>query len=125
MKLRTKLVALSLLTLLLPWSAWKLLQELERFLRDAQQNTLVASTRTMASAIPMEYSSRLLFLPANYVPVWELENQPALDGYANDWPGSGQGRAFVSLDGQLTVDLLAGTHDGPRRAHTQVCPMTA
>lgn len=112
MKLRTKLVALSLLTLLLPWSAWKLLQELERFLRDAQQNTLVASTRTMASAIPMEYSSRLLFLPANYVPVWELENQPALDGYANDWPGSGQGRAFVSLDGQLTVDLLAGTHDG-------------
>ena len=28
MKLRSKLLALSLLTLLLPWSAWKLLQEL-------------------------------------------------------------------------------------------------
>ena len=27
MKLRSKLLALSLLTLLLPWSAWKLLQE--------------------------------------------------------------------------------------------------
>ena len=49
MKLRTKLVALSLLTLLLPWSGWKLLQELEGFLREAQQGALLASARTMAS----------------------------------------------------------------------------
>ena len=48
MKLRTKLVALSLLTLLLPWSGWKLLQELEGFLREAQQGALLASARTMA-----------------------------------------------------------------------------
>ena len=36
MKLRNKLLALSLLTLLLPWSGWKLLQELEHFLREGQ-----------------------------------------------------------------------------------------
>ena len=56
MKLRTKLVALSLLTLLLPWSGWKLLQELEQFLRETQQAALLASARTVAGAIPMEFT---------------------------------------------------------------------
>lgn len=110
MKLRTKIAALSLLTLLLPWSAWKLLQELERFLRDAQQQALLASARALASAIPMEYASRLMFLPENYVPVWELQNPPALDGYLDDWPADGRGREFLSADGSLSVRLLAGNH---------------
>jgi dedicated sortase system histidine kinase len=112
MKLRTKLAALSLLTLLLPWSAWKLLQELERFLRESQQDALLASARAMATAIPMEYSSRLLFLPENFVPVWGLSNPPALDGYFDDWPGDGQGRQFESDDGSLAVRLSAGNHGG-------------
>jgi two-component system sensor histidine kinase ChvG len=110
MKLRTKLLALSLLTLLLPWSAWNLLQELERFLRESQQDALLASARTLSSAIPMEFSSRLMFLPANHVPVWTLQEQPALDGYFNDWPGEGEGREYASADGSLRVRLLAGTH---------------
>jgi signal transduction histidine kinase len=110
MKLRTKLAALSLLTLLLPWSAWKLLQELEGFLRDSQQDSLLASARAMAAAIPMEYSSRLLFLPENFVPMWDLPNPPALDGYFDDWPGDGQGRRFESGDGSLVVRLSAGNH---------------
>jgi len=112
MKLRTKLAALSLLTLLLPWSAWKLLQELEDFLRNSQQEALLASARALASAIPMEFSSRLMFLPKHYVPVWELQNQPALDGYFDDWPGEGRGREFVSEDEDLSVRLMAGNHGG-------------
>ena len=59
MKLRSKLLALSLLTLLLPWSAWKLLQELEGFLREAQEETLLASARTMAAVIPVGFQTRL------------------------------------------------------------------
>jgi two-component system sensor histidine kinase ChvG len=112
MKLRTKLVALSLLTLLLPWSGWKLLQELEGFLREAQQGALLASARTMAGAIPMEFRSRLLFLPELYVPLRTLGRPPALDGYSDDWPDAGQGLEFVSKDGELSVSLLAGNHDG-------------
>jgi len=111
-KLRTKLVALSLLTLLLPWSGWKLLQELEGFLREAQQGALLASARTMASAIPMEFRSRLLFLPELYVPLRTLQQQPALDGYSDDWPDAGQGLEFESEDGELAVSLLAGNHEG-------------
>ena len=40
MKLRSKLLALALMTLLLPWSAWLLLQELEGFLRESQEQAL-------------------------------------------------------------------------------------
>jgi len=112
MKLRTKLVALSLLTLLLPWSGWKLLQELERFLRESQQNALLASAHTIAGAIPAEFSSQLLFLPELYVPLRNLRQQPVLDGYSDDWPAAGQGLEFSSADGELGARLLAGSHDG-------------
>jgi len=112
MKLRTKLVALSLLTLLLPWSGWKLLQELEGFLRESQQNALLASAHTIAGAIPMEFSSQLMFLPELYVPLRNLQQQPVLDGYSDDWPAAGQGLEFSSEDGELGVRLLAGSRDG-------------
>jgi two-component system sensor histidine kinase ChvG len=111
MKLRTKLVALSLLTLFLPWSGWKLLQELEGFLREMQQGALLASARTMVGAMPMEFRSRLLFLPELYVPLRTLQRQPALDGYSDDWPDAEQGLEFTSDDGELSVSLLAGNHD--------------
>lgn len=112
MKLRTKLVALSLLTLLLPWSGWKLLQELEQFLRETQQAALLASARTMATAIPMEFRSRLQFLPELYVPLRSLGRQPALDGYSDDWPDAGQALEFRSEDSELLVRLLAGNQGG-------------
>jgi hypothetical protein len=60
MKLRTKVVALSLLTLLLPWSGWVLLQELERYLRETQESALLDSAGMLAGAMPLEYQTRLL-----------------------------------------------------------------
>jgi signal transduction histidine kinase len=110
MKLRTKLVALSLLTLLLPWSGWKLLQELERFLRDSQQNALLATAHTTAAAIPLEFGSQLLFLPDLYLPLKSLQQAPALDGYNDDWPSAWQGLEFSSGDGKLRTRLLAASY---------------
>ena len=108
MKLRTKLLALSLLTLLLPWSAWKLLQELESFLREAQEETLLAAARTMTGVIPLGFQTRLLFLPETYLPLRELERRPVLDGYGNDWPHAEHGLAFRSLDRELDLHVVAG-----------------
>ena len=112
MKLRTKLLGLSLLTLLLPWSAWKLLQELEGFLREAQEQTLLASARTMVGAIPVGFQTELLFLPERFLPLQPLDRQPVLDGYDDDWPFPGEGLAFHSEDGGLAVRVLAGSHRG-------------
>lgn len=111
MKLKNKLLALSALTLLLPWSGWKLLQELEHFLRDAQENAMLASARTLAAALPLEYRSRLLFAPDVYLPLQDFKQQPILDGYPDDWPDSAAGLDFQSGDGKLKVGLLAGRFD--------------
>ncbi len=110
MKLRTKLLTLSLLTLLLPWSGWKLLQELERFLREAQEGALLASARTLAGAMPVGFQTRLLYSPSLYVPLRDLGRRPDLDGYTDDWPHAEEGLKFSSDDGELTVSLLAGSH---------------
>ena len=110
MKLKNQLLALSALTLLLPWSGWKLLQELEHFLREAQENAMLASARTLAVAMPLEYQSRLVFAPDQYLVARDLHRPPNLDGYADDWPGPGHGLEFHSADGELTVKVLAGSY---------------
>ena len=110
MKLKNQLLALSALTLLLPWSGWKLLQELEHFLREAQENAMLATARTLAGALPLEYQSKMLFAPDLYLVLRELKRPPILDGYSDDWPGSSHGQEFRSSDGKLTVNILAGSY---------------
>ncbi len=63
MKLKSQLLALSAVTLLLPWSGWKLVQELEHFLREAQESVMLTSARSLAGALPLEFQSRLVFAP--------------------------------------------------------------
>ena len=113
MKLKTKLVALSLLTLLLPWSGWKLLQELERYLREAQEASLLGAARITAGTLPLEFQTRLLFAPDLSTRLRALPRPLSLDGYGDDWSGDWpadgrQGLEFRSADGALTVSLLAG-----------------
>ncbi len=112
MKLKNQLLALSALTLLLPWSGWKLLQELEHFLREAQESAMLASARTIAGTLPLEFQSRLVFAPDLYLPLRKFERPPILDGYPDDWPDSNEGLDFRSDDEELLVRLLAGSFDG-------------
>lgn len=112
MRLRSKLLALSLVTLLLPWSAWKLLQELERFLRYSQEDALLASAQTMSGALPLEFQSQLLFAPERAARLRRLEQSPVLDGYADEWPEPQHGLAFTSASGGLEAHVLAAQSDG-------------
>jgi len=112
MKLKTKVVALSLLTLLLPWSAWKLLQELERYLRETQETALLGSARMVAASMPLEFRTALLFAPDRYLMLRPLQRAPSLDGYADEWPGADQTQQFPSAGGYATVRVLAGSHAG-------------
>ena len=112
MTLRNRLLALSLLTLLLPWFGWKLLQELEGFLRESQEIALLSTARTLAGALPFESQSQLLYAPGRYVVLRGLERTPVLDGFDDDWPYAQQGLTASSADGLLHVRFLAGTADG-------------
>ncbi len=109
MSLRNRLLALSLLTLLLPWSGWKLLQELERFLRETQETSLLATARTLASTLPFEQLSQLQYLPPNYLVLRALKRPPELDGYSDDWPQAEHGMEMLSNDQLMHLRLLAGT----------------
>ncbi|HET6564511.1 MAG TPA: ATP-binding protein [Xanthomonadales bacterium] len=109
MSLRNRLLALSLLTLLLPWSGWKLLQELERFLREAQETSLLATARTLAATLPFEQLSQLQFLPQNHLMVRQLQRAPELDGYDDDWQEAEHGLEMLSADKRLALRLLAGS----------------
>jgi len=112
MTLRNRLLALSLLTLLLPWSGWKLLQELEGFLRQAQENAALSVARTLAGALPIDSQSQLLYAPERYAVLRKMEYAPDLDGFFDDWPDQEQGLEMVAPDNSLRVKLMAGEVSG-------------
>jgi two-component system sensor histidine kinase ChvG len=124
MKLRSKLLALSLLTLLLPWSAWKLLQELESFLRDNQETSLLASAHTLSGALPLEFQSQLLFAPSRTAPLRPLARLPVLDGYSDEWPEPEESFEIRASDGATQARLLAGEFGGLIHLYLEVADDT-
>ncbi len=112
MRLRNQLLALSLLTLLLPWSGWKLVQELENFLREAEENALLVSARTISQSMPAAFQAELKLVRGRVLPLRQLATGPVIDGYLDDWPQTDQGLAFESLGADLALYVLAGRHQG-------------
>lgn len=108
MKLRNQLLTLSLATLLVPWFGWKLVQELERFLRAGQESALLASARTVARALPAEHQSTLVFGRDRIIQLRSLPSQPHLDGYDDDWVEPGKASTFTSANGGLELSVAAG-----------------
>lgn len=108
MRLRNQLLALSLLTLLLPWSGWKLVQELENFLREAEENSLLASARTISRAMPVQIQDELKLARGQILPLRQLPTEPIADGYLTDWPEADLGITFESPASDLKLDILAG-----------------
>jgi len=112
MRLRNQLLALSLLTLLLPFSGWKLVQELENFLREGEEDALLASAKTLALALPPEIQSKLDRARGQVLPLRQLPTAPILDGYLTDWPEPEQSLEFEAAGGVLKLNVLAGRHGG-------------
>ena len=108
MRLRNQLLALSLLTLLLPWAGWNLVQELENFLREAEENALLASASTISQALPLDYHAELKLARGQILPLRQFATEPIADGYLTDWPEIDQNLAFESADGILGMEVLAG-----------------
>jgi signal transduction histidine kinase len=124
MRLRNQVLTLSLATLLVPWAGWKLVQELEAFLRAGQESALLATARTVAQALPAEYRAELAEGRASALPVRELPATPNMDGYPDDWIAADQGLEFRSDDGVLSFKLLAGLSAGQLYLHCRVIDRT-
>jgi len=110
MRLRNQLLALSLLTLLLPWSGWKLVQQLENYLRQAEENSLLEAANTLARVLPTDYQVELRLARGQALPLRQLSMEPIADGYITDWPEADQRLSFESPGGKLEMDLLGGRY---------------
>ena len=54
MSLRTKLLLVSLLTLILPWAGWKYAQQMETTLRRAQEDALLTTAQVLSRVVASE-----------------------------------------------------------------------
>ena len=90
--LRSKFIFLSCFLLLLPWLGYEYVWEMEKFLRQGQEKTLVGTTRALATAL---HERPALFDPQNNfldqvikgrdLYAYNLNNPIQLDGKLSDW----------------------------------------
>ena len=94
MSLRIQLLVFGLVTLVLPWTAFRYVQEMEAALRGGLEQSLIASASTVAAAL--EEQSAPLCAPApckdedshargTTIYAAPLAEEPRLDGARDDW----------------------------------------
>lgn len=94
MSLRTKLLLLSLLTLILPWAGWKYAQQMETTLRSGQEAALLTTADVLGRVVASE--PELLYRVGELRDAFDasrgdlfaplLPTQPLVDGFADEWP---------------------------------------
>src|SRR5512138_164086 len=110
MSLRTKLLLLSLLTLILPWAGWQYAQQMETTLRRGQEDALLTTAQVLSRVVASEPELlyRVADLRNNFDPARGdlfaplLVTRPLLDGFADEWPQPAR-----SVPGFDTVNTLA------------------
>ncbi len=90
MNLKRQLLLVSLLTLILPWAGCEFIRETESALRSGQQQMLAGAARALANTMA-QYSEEFpqtdsSFDSSDQLYVHELDVQPTIDGYFDDWP---------------------------------------
>ena len=129
MSLRTKLLLLSLLTLILPWAGWKYSQQMETTLRSGQEAALLTTAdvlgRVVASEPELLYrvgELRETFDPARgdlFAPL--LPTQPLIDGFADEWPQPTRPVPGFSATGSTSEPLLRlGVHGRSMHLYAEV-----
>src|SRR4029079_3191165 len=117
MSLRTKLLLLSLLTLVLPWAGWQYAQQMETTLRRSQEDALLTTAQVLSRVVASE--PELLYRVPDlrreidqsrgdlFAPL--LVTLPLLDGFPDEWPQPAR-----------TVPGFDNSSSGAEGAETQV-----
>lgn len=102
MRLRSKLLLVSLSILVLPWAGWQFVRQLEVLLRAGQEQALLASAEALARGIA-QTPGRLPPAGSGWF-AQRLAYAPRLDGEAGDWQGAeaeplalGEGRPWLRV----------------------------
>jgi len=100
--LRLQLLLVSLCMLLLPWSGWQLLRQMESLLREGQAENLLAASESLARTLQ---SQRGVLPPAApRLFVQPLARTPRLDGDFSDWAGT-ETRSLADATGSARLRL--------------------
>ncbi|MGD8310031.1 MAG: hypothetical protein PVG98_11380, partial [Chromatiales bacterium] len=90
--LRFKLLLLSLTLTAIPWAGYRYIEEIERFLRQAQESVLLGTAQSVAAVLnnrPELFRAEIDLLDtlasARHLYVLPLESAIQLDGYTDDW----------------------------------------
>ncbi|MEJ2765982.1 proteobacterial dedicated sortase system histidine kinase [Photobacterium sp. MCCC 1A19761] len=90
--LRTKVILIASFLLVLPGIGYKFIQEMEQLMRQGQEQTLIGTTRAVATALnerPNLFSDQASFLESVKIGrdlyAFDLKNPIQLDGELNDW----------------------------------------
>jgi dedicated sortase system histidine kinase len=112
MSLRTKLLLLSLLTLILPFAGWQYAQQMETTLREGQEQALLTTAQVLSRVVASQPEElyrtvelRDRFNPARgdwFAPL--LPTNPLVDGFADEWPEPS--RRVAGLDRKSPVVRL-------------------
>jgi dedicated sortase system histidine kinase len=118
-RLRTKLLALALTTLTLPWAGCQYAREMETVLRESEQQSLLAVATTIAGSLKgkEEFLFRADSLPGleganshDLTPV-VLSGAPLVDGRADEWDSNARNVVRVAGPGGDGLRLLSATHE--------------
>ncbi|PSU36246.1 proteobacterial dedicated sortase system histidine kinase [Photobacterium lutimaris] len=128
--LRTKITLIACLLLTLPWIGYNYILEMEKLLRQGQEQTLVGTARAVATALnerPNLFSDQASFLQSvqkgRDLYAYELGSAIKLDGQLNDWSGYSEqvvhyGREYVQFSrrpyqrSSLHFNHMVGKYDG-------------
>lgn len=120
LSLRTKLLALSLILLIIPWIGYHYVNETETLLRQHKEQALLATAGAVARVLhdqPALFRHGGTHLQAAEQPehlyVRGLPTPIQLDGYGDDWDAyRDRARRYGDPDHGTWFDLLPGTRDG-------------
>ncbi len=128
MSLRTKLLLVSLLTLVLPWAGWRYAQQMETTLREGQEVALLTTadvlSRVVASEPELLYRVRELstqFDAGNgdlFAPL--LPTTPLIDGFADEWPVPARSVPGFTDDTQQDLKIRLGVSGRTMHIYVQV-----
>lgn len=109
--LRFKLLLVSFTLLVIPLTGYRFIQDVESFLRTAQDQNLIATARSLAMLM-QNNTADLISSPANPeypaadLYVHPLESAPLIDGYDDDWQSMAHNSAHYQSSDGAEFDLL-------------------
>ncbi len=103
--LRSKVILISSFLLILPWLGYQYVWEMEKFLRQGQEQTLIGTTRAVATALherPKLFNSQASFLQeveaGKDLYAYDIKQVIQIDGLLDDWQANHKQSLFYGAD---------------------------